>query len=169
MRHNQVLGAACLTMCTILTTDPAVAGQAPASKPQPMSSSRSFAVPPYVVGATVSLATVPAGKYLVMEHVSVSCVSREPDQLVTKLELRSRVDNAMSQQHFDVRKTGPAENPGGGDVFVADATMRGYADPEQTVTGSISRTRGSQPMHCALTVVGYYEEADTSRSSSSIQ
>jgi hypothetical protein len=95
----------------------------------------------------------PAGKRVVIEHVSASGIDQGGEHLRYEVSTILRKDGVQVQsQHFLV-STRQGANLG---VFTASQPMRVYGDPDTTIVLSANRARADATAAVTVTVSGYY-------------
>jgi len=131
---------------------------------------------PYMRYATVNLDPpfvnnfmffpTPAGTRLVLEHLSMNCVTPTASDQITQIFVSTRIANGSGGYHYAsapalrLVRVGPA--PFSGWAWQGEVSLKLYADPDANTPGggnaitlNIFHTEASQVVSCAATLTGY--------------
>lgn len=117
--------------------------------------SGSVVLTPGMAGATGDIASVPAGKRLVIEQASVRCW-QEAGNIITTRIVVTHVNGTLSTSiNFDIPVRYQGEDLFDGRIFVGSMMTRLYADAGTTVRGWATRDSGVETARCAFAISGH--------------
>lgn len=110
---------------------------------------------PGLAGAVGDIATVPAGKRLVIEQASVRCWQDAGNILTARIVVTQVNGGSSASINFDVPIRYQGVSPFDGRIFVGSMMTRLYADAGTTVRGWATRDGGDGTATCGFAISGH--------------
>lgn len=108
-----------------------------------------------IAGAFGDIATVPAGKRLVIEQASVRCSQDAGNILTARIVVTHVNGGASASINFDIPVRYQGLDPFDGRIFVGSMMTRLYADAGTTVKGWATRDGGAGTARCGFAISGH--------------